>query len=79
MEVLFPDRFKVLFVVLMFQIFPCAAEMASPSSGCQLRSISRMNYFRHGDLIVGGILQIHHRFFNLLPIKTETDNELDCL
>ncbi|OCT79171.1 hypothetical protein XELAEV_18030271mg [Xenopus laevis] len=79
MEVLFPDRFKVLFVVLMFQIFPCAAEMASPSSGCQLRSLSRMNYFSDGDLIVGGILQMHHWFINLFPVKTETDNDLECL
>ncbi|OCT79169.1 hypothetical protein XELAEV_18030269mg [Xenopus laevis] len=77
MEVLFPDRFKVLFVVLMFQIFPCAAEMASPSSGCQLRSLSRMNYFSDGDLIVGGILQMHGLHYRHLLVLIYTIEEIN--
>uniref|UniRef100_A0A1B8Y802 G-protein coupled receptors family 3 profile domain-containing protein n=1 Tax=Xenopus tropicalis TaxID=8364 RepID=A0A1B8Y802_XENTR len=64
MEVLFPARLKVLLLVLMFQVLPSAAEMPSPSSGCRLNSNIRMNYFSDGDLIIGGILQIHDRFLH---------------
>ncbi|KAE8605621.1 hypothetical protein XENTR_v10015236 [Xenopus tropicalis] len=64
MEVLFPARLKVLLLVLMFQVLPSAAEMPSPSSGCRLNRSSRMNYFSDGDLIIGGILQIHDMFCN---------------
>uniref|UniRef100_A0A1B8Y7X0 G-protein coupled receptors family 3 profile domain-containing protein n=1 Tax=Xenopus tropicalis TaxID=8364 RepID=A0A1B8Y7X0_XENTR len=64
MEVLFPARLKVLLLVLMFQALISAAEMPSPSSGCRLSSNIRMNYFSDGDLIVGGILQIHDVFLH---------------
>uniref|UniRef100_A0A1B8Y7Y3 G-protein coupled receptors family 3 profile domain-containing protein n=1 Tax=Xenopus tropicalis TaxID=8364 RepID=A0A1B8Y7Y3_XENTR len=78
MEVLLPARLKVLLLVLMFQVLPSAAEMPSPSSGCRLSTDIRMNYFSDGDLIVGGILQIHDIYINSHPIVFYGMKEADC-
>uniref|UniRef100_A0A1B8Y823 G-protein coupled receptors family 3 profile domain-containing protein n=1 Tax=Xenopus tropicalis TaxID=8364 RepID=A0A1B8Y823_XENTR len=77
MEVLFPARLKVLLLVLMFQVLPSAAEMPSPSSGCRLSTDIRMNYFSDGDLIIGGILQIHDIYISSHPIFYGM-KEADC-
>ncbi|XP_075449613.1 vomeronasal type-2 receptor 116-like isoform X2 [Ascaphus truei] len=64
---------KLRSLALMLLFFPTIGEaLLTPKSGCMLqRHFDNINYYRSGDIILGGILQFGERYVGSVPSFTQ--------